>query len=402
MSPTPPTQESPQTTLFTPKGPVKWPGFDNGNDKRNVGITNRVAEAPLSEEAVMNALRWYVTKQNADGSWGEGGNRTAMTGLALLCFLAHGEVPSRSEEFGETVRRGLEFLVDGILPDGTFAVRDGNNYSHAIATYALCEAYVLTMNPMLREAAERALVPLILGQHPNGGWDYGLAQTDRDDTSFMGWCAQAVKAGYAAGLDVPGLEQCYRMIAPGMKVNFGMADKNRGGFGYTTPDANSGLTAVGVLALQLTGNAKDPAARAGLNTMDAWTVGWKDGSFGTHSGAGQYYFYYATQCMYNEGGNRWKRWDDRMNPAYTMSQTIIPAMESGYVDHTGKARAIGFWKFEEPPHVETGGIFDTALVTLQLEIYYRFMTTYSRFGFVAHEAKEALPDSDDGTVTVRF
>jgi hypothetical protein len=38
-----------------------------------------------------------------------GKEHDAMTGLAILTFLAHGETPS-SEEFGETVTKGVQYL----------------------------------------------------------------------------------------------------------------------------------------------------------------------------------------------------------------------------------------------------------------------------------------------------
>ena len=78
-----------------------------------------------------------------------------MTGYALLTYLAHGETPA-SPEFGETVEKAIRFLVDSQEPSGRFRGRDGHDYTHPIATYALCEAYGLTKVPMLKEAAEKA------------------------------------------------------------------------------------------------------------------------------------------------------------------------------------------------------------------------------------------------------
>ena len=355
-----------------------------------------------TETAVLNALRWFATKQNPNGSWGTG-HPTAMTGVTLLCFLARGETPS-SQEFGEVVRKGLMFLVDSIRPDG-FLV-GGNDYSHAIGTYALAEAYSMTRMPVLKEAVERTLVPIIEGQHPNGGWDYGLKQSDRDDTSVMGWCAQAIAAGVLAlGEDgLPGLKKAYNMVAPGMRVNFGRAADGSGGFGYTGPSPTHGLTSAGVLAMQLTGQARAPEVRAGLNTIDTWNVGWENTNFGKEGGAGQYYFYYATQAVFHDGGGRWTRWNNRMKPAYTRSQTIIPAAESGYVDHLGQARDIGFWRVEQENggslHVESGGIFDTAVMALQLTVYYRYLPTHQPVVPVEHA--EVLVNEDDLIINIRF
>jgi len=360
-----------------------------------------------TEAAVLNALRWYMTQQNPDGSWGKDGFEVPMTAFAILCFLGRGELPHTSAEFGDAVQRGLIFLVESIKPNGLFAVPPGSNYSysHAIAAYALCEAYSMTRNPIFKDAIERALVPIIQGQHPTGGWDYNLAQSDRNDLSFAGWCAQAIAAGYSAlgqsGIYVLGLEKAYQMVAPGVKTNYGQAaDRSRGGFGYVGPDPNSGLTAVGVLALQLTGHARAPETRAGLNTLDTWTVGWDDTSFGAKPGAGQYYFYYATQCMFHEGGQRWTRWNNAMKPAYTRAQTVIPAQRSGYVDHLGQPQAIGYWDYEEAHTMNDGFLFRTAIVTLQLEVYYRYLPTYQPVTVI--DSETILENPDDIDILINF
>ena len=62
-----------------------------------------------SEKAVMAGLRWLKQNQREDGSWGAA-NIHAMTGLAVLCFLGHGEMPE-SPEFGPTVKRALDWLL---------------------------------------------------------------------------------------------------------------------------------------------------------------------------------------------------------------------------------------------------------------------------------------------------
>jgi len=126
---------------------------------RNAGIRGQLLRVyggnQKTEDAVMRALRWLKKNQLPDGSWAN--TKPAMTGLAILTFLAHGEIPSANNpEFGETVRRGLEFLISIQQPSGRFAGSDGHEYSMPIATYALCEAYGMTMNPNVKEAADRA------------------------------------------------------------------------------------------------------------------------------------------------------------------------------------------------------------------------------------------------------
>jgi len=119
------------------KSPVKMTGIYGS---RNPGARGQALAAyrgtSAGEIAVMRALRWLKEHQNADGSWARS-QQPAMTGLGLLAFLAHGETPS-SVEFGETVEKAIRWLVDNQEGSGHFRGRDGHDYSHLIATYALC------------------------------------------------------------------------------------------------------------------------------------------------------------------------------------------------------------------------------------------------------------------------
>ena len=112
--------------------------------------------AKYTEVAVLKALEWLKEHQETDGSWDlikrsnlnkETGN-AAMTGLGLLTFLAHGETPT-SERYGETVEKAIRYLVSSQQADGGFTrLRSGPDvYAHAIATYAVSEAYGLTQIP---------------------------------------------------------------------------------------------------------------------------------------------------------------------------------------------------------------------------------------------------------------
>ncbi|UQT43167.1 hypothetical protein M5E88_10450 [Akkermansia muciniphila] len=70
------------------------------NDRMKRITENR--GTPQCEEAVVKSLRWLKKQQNKDGSWGGAPHnyKCAMTGMALLSYLAHCETPL-SEEFGK-------------------------------------------------------------------------------------------------------------------------------------------------------------------------------------------------------------------------------------------------------------------------------------------------------------
>jgi len=333
-------------------------------------LMKRYNSDPMTEARVEKTLRWLKKNQQADGSWLN--NRIAMTSLAILTFLAHAETPGKSEEFGETVKKGLEYLLAQQTPDGRFKGADGHEYSLPIATYALCEAYGMTMNPNVKEAAERSLTLIVKGQHPSGGWDYNVKQTDRDDTSYMGWCAQAIKAGCLARLEVEGLDKALKLAARGFKKNASPT----GGFGYTAPAANHGMTSVGTLCMQLLGAAEASEVTRSMEVMDKWSPSFEDKAAGISGASLQYYFYYATQCRFHAGGKRWDTWNQQMKKIYGSAQKTLGKNESGYVDHKGMPQEIGWW--ENKDHHTDRPVMDTCLAALQLMVYYRNLPTTSK------------------------
>lgn len=393
--PTANTVMSPQPQTFDAVLTVKSPvilknifGSTRNTGTRGAALTRFGGDAQ-TEEAVMRALRWLKKNQQPNGSWAK--QSIAMTGLAILTFLAHNEKPGDSEEFGSTVQKALEFLLSQATTEGRFKGADGHEYALPIATYAICEAYGMTMNPNVKGVAEKSLSTIIKGQHPSGGWDYNCAQTSRDDTSYMGWCVQALKAGKMANLNVEGLDKASKLAIQGFKKNAGPS----GGFGYTGGGpGNGGLTAVGTLCMQLLGAADQKEVKASLDAMDAWAPTLEEKSPVIQGGSLQYYLYYATQCRFHAGAKRWNDWNIMMKKVYVPAQKITPATTSGYVDHKGVAQEIGYWENNDK-HTDRP-VMDTCLAALQLMVYYRYLPTTREAAIkVEEEIQVSTSDKDD-------
>ena len=372
---------------------------------RNAGVRGRYTGGgaqygdPKTEAAVMKALRWLKLHQNSDGSWP--GVKPASTGLAILTYLAHGETPT-SPEFGKTVERGLEFLINSIHKnkDGKVVMSgtDGNEYAFLIGTYALCEAYGMTTNPDARAAAEKTLSRIIKGQSPTGGWDYKInPKSTRDDMSFAGWALQAIKAGKMAGIHLDGMDECIKKAIKCLQTrNF----KN-GGFNYTAGGNPTGLTATGCLAMQLLGYSNTKEVKEALDFMRDWKPSFdpKDlpkGKSEKNSGScPQYYCYYATQCKYQAGmannassGNKalWKKWNAEMKAPVTVK------------DAKGKPQAVGHW-VNKDAHT-TRPVMDTCLAALQLMVYYRYLPTTQLKATEVEKDVENLSKDKSGEITV--
>jgi hypothetical protein len=384
------------------KSPVIMRGiFGSRNPGMQGQLRKRFGGDDKTEAAVMAALRWLKKNQASDGSWPQ--HKVAMTGLALLSFLAHGEKPGAScPEFGETVKKAIEFLVKSQEANG----RISSSYQHTIAAYALCEAYGMTMNPDVKVAAAKAVQVLIDGQTPTGGWCYGLVPSDDNDTSVMGWCAQALKAAYLSNVfsEKGPLEQAMKKAIKGFQGNHNPS----GGFGYRSPGAG-GLSAVGTLCLQLLGSGKGPEVRSTLILMEPWmpAISVKDPAAkapkdakdapvlaGVIGGCTQYYYYYATQAKFHEGGKTWDSWNAKMKPNYLKALIIEKGV---YTDHLGKLQDIGHW-VNDDAHTDRP-VMDTCLAALQLMVYYRNLPTtqaaaiMDELGITAGDAAGAKGDA---------
>ena len=333
----------------------------------------RMYKAPAGvEDAVLRALRWLKAHQKDDGSWP--GHPTALTGYALLAFLAHGETPA-SPEFGQTVQKAIQFLMTKQGGGGQF---DANGYANGIATYAMCEAYGMTKIMAVKDSAERAIQVVISGQQVGGGYNYNYQQGPRWDTSVSGWQLQALKAAKMAGLENPGIEKSMEKATQWLKNN--SFNPQNGGFTYSGNGNDVGvggswtMTGVGVLCLQFYGHARDPAVRAGLKFLENIAFDWvkekAPDELGKEKGKptdgnGQnkvYGLYYVTQAKFQEGGTTWDAWNKPFATTLINTQGADGHWTGG--EYGGSAGS---------PEVYT-----TSLCTLMLEVYYRYLPTYKK------------------------
>jgi hypothetical protein len=317
------------------------------------------------EEAVVKGLRWLKSTQNQNGSWCST-NTEAMTGLALLAFLGHCETPL-SEEFGDTVLRAITHLVDfsiknkGYLTDNLQAT--GGVYEHAIASYALAEAYTFCSRigvdiPNLKESVEQATTIILNGQNKSGGWDYRYdVSSDRGgDVSITGWQIQALKAAKHTGIEFPSMN---KVTSKALDYLSGRQAES-GGFGYTgRPSGNeyNQLTGVGMLSFQMWDkpNAKEVRAAAEYISKNSG-LDWKKGH------GDLYAIYYESQAMMNRGGNDWVEFNKKFRDPLLKAQAADgtwPATAEGKHGLAGD----GGWNQH----------YRTTLCILMLEVYYRFL-----------------------------
>ncbi|MBP7830853.1 MAG: terpene cyclase/mutase family protein [Kiritimatiellae bacterium] len=328
-------------------------------DGRLNGIAS-YAGGGSSEPSVVKALEWLKKNQAPDGSWGP--NKPAMTGLGLLTFLAHGETLS-SDAYGETVGKAMRFLMTQQNEAGQFHSSDGQAapYVHAIATYAVSEAYGMTRIPDMRPAMEKAVGVIVAGQQPGGGWDYRYAKAGRRDTSVAGWQIQALKAARIAGAETPGLAEALDRATSDLLA---ARDPETGRFYYTdrTSHKTDSITAIASLCLQLLGRGKSGAVDSAFRAMGAAACDWEEPGEWP-----MYAWYYLTQTHFHEGGMAWARWNGQFSKTLVRHQN-----EDG--SWTSPAGARGGAGSE----AHLGPVYSTTLAALSLQVYYRVLPTYKQ------------------------
>ncbi len=377
---------------------VAGEGTDGRSAAGKAALVAAKGGSPASEAAVARGLKWLQKHQNRDGSWslfhnsvgcrcgnpavtskGEPIKDTTIsaTGLALLPFLGAGET-HLSGRYRKVVRSGLEALIREGEKDkdnpGLSWADSGRLYSHGIAAIVLSEAYGLTQDPELLAPARAAMAYTAYAQDPlGGGWRYRAQEPG--DTSVTGWQIMALKSGMLAGLDPP------RRIAT-RASKFLDAASARGGsmYGYKAkPEPIEGedpkpyngrptTSAVGLLCRMYLGwDQSDPRLAKGVKALS--DRGPIRGNF--------YHNYYAAQAIFHQTGGVgpvWRKWNEAVR------EMLIDQQATG-----GHER--GSW-WEKGGNTRRGGrLYCTAMATMTLEVYYRYLPLYK-----AEAVEFELPD----------
>jgi hypothetical protein len=155
---------------------------------------------------------------------------------------------------------------------------------------------------------------------------------------------------------------------------------------------------VGALGMQFHNAGNHAQVRRTLELMDGWVNTWENPK--VPGGSPQYYFYYATQAMFQSGyeTKRWKAWNAVMLPEYIKAQKVLTKEQSGYVDHRNQPQEIGWWENNDSSGADQRPTMDTTLAALQLMVYYRYLPTFKSVEIDA----EVLEAAGEGEVQVNI
>jgi hypothetical protein len=332
-------------------------------------LVEKMGGSKETERAVELSLAWLAAHQHPDGRWdadgfdrhcGKCGGEAAFdadvatTGLALLCFLAADHSHLKHGPYRDNVNRGIAWLKSVQREHGDLR-RTETMYSHAIATIALAEAYGMTRDESLRTPVEAAVDYMIKARNKQiGGWRYEPGQAG--DTSVFGWVVMGFTSAKRAGIPIP--EEVFDASREWLDVV--STKRDRGLYAYQPGQKHTpAMTAEGLFSQQLLGRKRHEtrmiqAASFLSDNLPNWSAD-----------ANSYYWYYGTLAMYQHQGEAWERWNKAMTREILEHQ-ITSGPAAGSWDPTDRWSLIG------------GRIYQTALCTLSLEVYYRYLPLYSR------------------------
>jgi Tol biopolymer transport system component len=346
--------------------PISKP-YEQRAEQGRIELVETLGGSEKTEEAVSLALQWLAAHQSRDGRWdgirfddrcGHCGGRArvdvdiALTGLSLLCFLAADHTHVREGPYRENVERALDWLIDQQGRRGDLLSGE-TMYSHGIASIALAEAYGMTHDAELAEPVRAAADFIFEARNRTiGGWRYGPGQIG--DTSVLGWQIMALTSAQRAGVPVP--EEAFDVARRWMKL---VDDRSRPGLYAYKPDRapTPAMTAEATFVRQLIGDSIDGGeVRQAASYLLNHPPDWEDD-------ANTYYWYYATLALFQQQGDAWAEWNELVKNELLAHQYLDGTL-AGSWDPDGQWANVG------------GRVYQTAMCTLTLEVYYRYLPLY--------------------------
>jgi hypothetical protein len=315
--------------------------------RRNLRAGKGIVEALRAEGS------WLAAHQRPDGAWSadgdpDGSPDVGATALALLAFLGEGNTTMEGphkDQVAAGVRwlRTRRDLVTGRIGDPS---EPGGLHDHALATLALSEAYYATKSPLLKPGAQGAVALAVRVQGPDGGW-CEESGTSSGDPTLTAWMVLALCAARDAQLDVD--QSCFEralLFVGRASAEDGLTARaaaallvSRIFLADVLGEDRADLALVDRLAAQLEAAppAWDPDG-AGCD-LEAWCLG--------------------TWASFQVGGATWQAWEATL---------ATPVIDSQRRD--GDLR--GSWDPVDPSPAAAGRVRATALLSLCLEVYFRY------------------------------
>ncbi|MFW6061331.1 MAG: hypothetical protein ACOC93_00835 [Planctomycetota bacterium] len=321
-----------------------------------------------TEAAVARALAFLARNQEPDGRWTvfrlrhplKPGRRNrnqhdvALTGLASLAFLGADHTPGKPGPYREHLTKSMAYLLQRQKDSGDLR-GGGDMYDHGIATLALAEAAVMTDDVRYRKAALAGARFILEAQGQDGGWRYKPGQ--HGDTSVVGWQVMALHSARRAGLKLPRevVQRTFRYFHHVSRGRHGMIAGYQKGTRH-----DQVMTAEAAFSRVLLGETFSAPQRSEVTGKLLKNLPHKGGR------RNYYYWYYGSLAMMQLQGESWEKWNRETR------DLLVSLQQTG-------GKTDGAWSADSTRWSNRGGaVCSTALATLTLEVYYRYLPMYRR------------------------
>lgn len=344
-----------------------------------------------TEDAVLACLVWLARHQDVDGLWspsrhvercvepracpdGSGAEsvRVGVSALCLLAFLGAGYSPDSREmyrgiSFGNVLRSGLRALVELQSPAGAF---DGDPsrpraiLNHALAAFAMTEAYGLTGHQPWADSARLAVRSLVASQNRDGGWGDAPG---RSDGFVTGMTLLVFHSARVARMNVPEdvVRRATAYLASLRDAKGRIGYQSPGSQGAHVPGVNSAQEAHPILSQFPAILSPEERDRLDARVLErsalteTFVSSWRVTDY--------LYLWLATAAKYRlDGpwGPLWKSWSEPLRHVLVKSQK---SSTDGCED--------GSWAPRDAWSRAGSRVYATAVNALTLEIYYRYANT---------------------------
>ncbi|MCC6574915.1 MAG: terpene cyclase/mutase family protein [Planctomycetes bacterium] len=323
-------------------------------------------------------LDHYMPGEEAgDHGWAE--SDVGLTGLSMLAFFACG-YNHRDGDYKEVLRRAIMYLRKIQGNDGCLGPKYDEHYiyNHGMAAAAMCEAYGLTNDTLLKAPCEYAVKFILNAQNEGKAWRYGV-KPDANDTSVTSWMISALHSAKLAGIEAD-YKTAYAGATSWLDDMTGIwngAPKT----GYYEKAGNNAR-------LRTHQEYENNPAMDGVNIFLRALMGEKDWNASDKTFAGQvalfsktppswqklkidyYYWYYATLALFQAGEKEWDAWEKLVTKMLLDHQRGFVAADKGTtpatLDEHGSWDAVDCWA------AGGGRVYSTAINCLTLSVYDRY------------------------------